>query len=131
MQKFKRYLVIFGIFFILLLGGALAFVMYGSYAEGFRVGTVAKMSKKGLLFKTWEGELTQGFLDSNPADGAASGVATRIWYFTVDGDPVVLGDIDKAIEQGHKVKMFYKEKFTSLPWVGETRHIVFKVEQVQ
>jgi hypothetical protein len=29
------------------------------------------------------------------------------------------------------VKLFYKEKYTNLPWVGDTRQVVFKVEEVQ
>lgn len=132
MQKAKKFLVLFAIFIVLCLAGGFAFMNWASYSEGYRVGVLAKMAKKGFVFKTWEGELSQGFLDnSTQSDGGAAGVATRIWYFTAKDDPALLSGIDRAIEQNHRVKLFYHERYVSLPWVGVTRNIVYKVEEVQ
>lgn len=124
----KRFGIRAGIFVLLIAVATVAFLMFASYGDGYRVGTVAKMSRKGVLFKTWEGELNQGYLDQSPDAG---GVATRIWYFTVDNDQHVLDQIDHAIQQNKKVKLSYKEKYRILPWVGDTRQLVFKVEEVQ
>ena len=83
-----------------------------------------------MVFKTWEGELSQGYLEQAP--DSATGVATRIWYFTVNNnDKEVITQLDHAIEGNKKVKVFYKEKYTTLPWVGDTRQVVYKVEEVQ
>jgi hypothetical protein len=133
MQKTKKILLLLGVLLLVVLIGSASFVMFGSYSEGYRVGIIAKMAKKGFVFKTWEGELTQGFLDNSAsADaGSAGGVATRIWYFTAEDNPEVLGGIDRAIEQNHRVKLYYHEKFVTMPWVGVTRNIVYKVEEVQ
>ena len=133
MQKAKKILLLLGLLLLVAIIGTGAFMMYGSYSEGYRVGIIAKMAKKGFVFKTWEGELTQGFLDNSASadSGSAGGVATRIWYFTAENTPEVLGSIDQAIEQNHRVKMYYHERFVSLPWVGVTRNIVYKVEAVQ
>lgn len=106
------------------------FLMLASYGDGYRVGVIQKISKKGFFFKTYEGELSQGFIEAGQ-DMGASGVGTRVWYFTVENSPTVLGQIDHAIEANKKVKLFYKEKYTTLPWMGDTRQIVFKVEEVQ
>ena len=37
-----------------------AFVTYVPYSEGTRAGELIKFSNKGVLFKTWEGEISQG-----------------------------------------------------------------------
>lgn len=131
MRKMKRFFLGMIAFVIIIAVATVAFLMVASYGDGYRVGTILKMSRKGVIFKTWEGELTQGFLESGQADAGAGGVATRVWYFTVDGDPGVLSQIDHAIQTNKKVKLFYKEKYTLLPWMGDTRQIVFKVEEVQ
>ncbi len=99
-------------------------VTYFTYGEGFRVGTLAKLSRKGLLLKTYEGELQQGFLEPN----ADSGVATRLWTFSVYNEPEVLSQIDEALKRGGHVKLYYREKLKALPWVGETKYLVYKVE---
>jgi len=131
MQKTKRILLLLGVLVLIVIIGSASFVMFGSYSEGYRVGIIAKMAKKGFVFKTWEGELTQGFLDNSASADASGGVATRIWYFTAEDSPEVLNGIDQAIEQNHRVKLYYHEKFVTMPWVGVTRNIVYKVEAVQ
>ncbi len=130
LRKIKRAALGILLFLVLGAGATGAFFMYANYGEGYRVGVIQKVSKKGVLFKTFEGELSQGFIEG-AADTGASGVGTRIWYFTVENDPTILGQIDHAIEANKKVKLFYKEKYANLPWVGDTRQVVFKVEEVQ
>jgi hypothetical protein len=34
-------------------------------SEGVRSGQLIKISHKGMAFKTWEGEISQGFLSTN------------------------------------------------------------------
>ena len=126
--KVKRFFFAMVAFLIVVAIGTVIFLMYASYGDGYRVGTILKMSKKGVIFKTYEGELSQGFLEGN--QDTAGGVATRVWYFTVENDPKVLEQINHAIDTNKKVKAYYKEKYTHLPWVGDTRQIVFKVEEV-
>jgi len=130
LKKAKRFLIAIVAFVLIVAMATVAFLMFASYGDGYRVGVIQKVSKKGVIFKTIEGELSQGFIEG-AADAGASGVGTRIWYFTVENDPSVLAQIDHAIEANKKVKLFYKEKYTNLPWVGDTRQIVFKVEEVQ
>lgn len=115
---------------IVLLGSAAVVLalQYVNYGDGYRVGTVLKLSRKGVVFKTWEGELSQGFLESSPT--ADAGVATRVWYFTVEHNDQIIEQINHAIDNNKKVKLFYNEKYTQLPWLGDTRQIVYKVEEV-
>lgn len=113
---------------VLLALAAGSFFYFGNYSEGFRVGTLLKLSRKGVGFKTWEGELSQGFLEQNPE----LGVATRVWTFSVRGDDTdTLQKLESAMAHGDRVKLHYREKYVRLPWVGETRYLVHDVETVQ
>jgi len=60
---------------ILLLGFAAytAFVLTWSYSEGERVGVIQKLSRKGYVCKTSEGELALYLV---------AGMAPQIWPFT-------------------------------------------------
>jgi len=105
-------------------GGWLAF--FADYSEGYRVGKIIKLSHKGYVFKTWEGTLDFGYLQNDPA----AGVATRIWEFSVSGDQDdVRKQIDDAIAADYKAKVWYREKYFRLPWRGDTKHFVYRVEK--
>ena len=87
-----------------------------SYSSGERAGWVQKLSNKGWVCKTWEGELA---LVSLP------GSSVEKFHFTVR-DEVVANQIMQAM--GKRVSLHYEEK-VGLPSTcfGETRHFVSKV----
>ena len=89
-----------------------------SYSTGERAGWVQKISKKGWICKTWEGELA---LVSLP------GSTVEKFLFTVHDDAVA-EQITKVI--GKRVSLHYEEK-VGLPTscFGETRHFVTKVTE--
>jgi hypothetical protein len=88
-----------------------------SYSSGERAGWVQKLSHKGWICKTWEGELA---LVSLP------GSTVEKFYFTVRDDAVAQ-QIMKAM--GRRVSLHYEEK-VGLPTscFGQTRHFVTKIE---
>ena len=89
-----KFLVAVALLAILIVGGGVWFASVADYSEGYRVGKVIKLSHKGYVFKTWEGTLDFGYLQTDPQGG----VATRIWDFSVaPGDVQVRKDIDAAI----------------------------------
>jgi hypothetical protein len=89
-----------------------------SYSSGERAGWVQKLSKKGWLCKTWEGELA---LVSLP------GSAVEKFYFTIHDDEVAQR-ITRLV--GKRVSLHYEEK-VGLPTTcfGETRHFVTDVTE--
>jgi hypothetical protein len=91
-----------------------------NYSTGERAGWVQKLSKKGWLCKTWEGELA---MVSMP------GAAPEKFYFTVWDDEVA-GELNKVM--GQRVSLHYEEK-VGLPTscFGETRHYVTRVTAVE
>lgn len=122
----RKLLVVVAFLAVAALAGGGWFLFVADYSEGFRVGQVIKLSHKGYVFKTWEGTLDFGYLQTDPT----AGVATRIWEFSVeDSAETVRRDIDAAIARNEKVKVHYKEKYIRWSWRGDTRYFVYKVEK--
>lgn len=80
--------------------------------DGSRAGILQKFSRKGDVFKTYEGELLQqGF--SNQRNGQFS---AQYFYFSV-ADEAVAAQLEKQV--GQYVRLQYKQYKRSLPWRGE------------
>jgi hypothetical protein len=107
---------VFGLIVALLL--YYAFVYFVTYSEGTRSGELIKISHKGVIVKTWEGEISQGI------SGA------QIFTFSVlDKDAVV---IEKLREyQGQYVKLDYVERYATFFWLGDTKYFITKVSKEQ
>lgn len=106
--------LLFAVAIIVLLAVAyFAVVLNWNYSSGERAGWVQKLSKKGWLCKTWEGELS---LVSMP------GAAPEKFLFTVH-DNAVAEQINKVM--GKRVSLHYEEK-VGLPTscFGDTRAFV-------
>ena len=88
-------------------------VLSWSYSSGERAGWVQKLSNKGWLCKTWEGELA---LVSLP------GSVPEKFYFTIR-DKAVAAQLVQVM--GKRVSLHYDEK-VGLPTTcfGDTRHFV-------
>lgn len=99
-----------------------------NYSEGARVGTIRKFSKKGFVFKTYEGELDLGYMAAVPANMSEG----QIWKFSVDASNAdVIKAIDEAQVSKGKVKIQYNEKYWRIPMRGDTKYFVTKAEVVQ
>lgn len=95
-----------------------------NFSEGYRTGVPIKVSKKGVLFKTWEGELNVGGLASSP-----EGAIPSTWEFSIMAkENEVRTNIEEAIDNGKRVKLYYREKYIALFWKGDTKYFVYRVE---
>jgi hypothetical protein len=91
-----------------------------AYSKGERVGFVQKISKKGWVCKTNEGELAMVNIAGQPAE---------MFYFTVRDDALV-----KKIESfaGHRVALQYEEhKGVPSSCFGETAYFVVGVDETK
>lgn len=103
------------------------FVIYVNFSEGKRAGEIIKISSKGVLFKTYEGQLNTGGFSEGDGD-----ITSSIWHFSVKkSEKDVLKAIDDAIDGGYRVKLFYREKYMNIFFIGETKYFVYKVERVK
>jgi len=87
----------------LIIAGYFSFVYYVSYSEGYRAGELIKFSHKGLAFKTWEGELSQGVSE-----------AQRFEFSVEDKETQVIQDLKDM--QGKMVKLTTKSAMP--PFLG-------------
>ncbi len=95
-----------------------------TYNYGNRVGRLIKLSNKGYIFKTYEGELNLGGI--NTTNGGV--LINNMWEFSVEGKSVA-DSLSKL--EGRDVTLHYKEKMNALPWRGESKYIVDKVIQIR
>jgi hypothetical protein len=107
---------------VLVVGGAALYTVVTltfNYSTGERVGFVQKLSKKGWVCRTWEGELAMSPLP---------GVPPQIFAFTVPEDAVA--DKLRAAE-GKRVALSYEQK-RGVPssCFGETEHFVTDVRVI-
>lgn len=91
-------------------------VLHWSYSSGERAGYVQKFSKRGWVFKTWEGELA---MVSMP------GTTPEKFYFTVKDDSVAIA-INRTL--GRRVALGYNQHI-GVPSTafGETEYFVDQI----
>jgi hypothetical protein len=88
-----------------------------TYSEGNRAGVLMKFSKKGLAFKTYEGELNIGGV-GNIANTAQM---NQVWEFSVKDQATA----DTLMQmEGRKVSLHYKQALKNMFWQGETPYFV-------
>ncbi len=104
---------------ILVAAPALVFTIWAgvalnfSYSHGNRVGYVQKLSKKGWLCKTWEGELAQVNMP---------GAMSQIFIFTVRGDSVA--EVIQKLEGGLVALDYAEHRGVPTNCFGETGYFV-------
>lgn len=84
--------------------------------SGVKAGILNNVKHKGIIFKTYEGELIQsGFRPG------AQGLQSNEFQFSIESKEVY----DKLMNlSGQNVKLHYKEYYGTLPWRGYTKFIV-------
>ena len=117
---------LFLVVFLLIVGGILYYITFGYYSDGTRVGSLVKLSRKGYVFKTYEGQLMVGGM----SDGTGS-FNSSTWEFSVDDDnKAVVEALNLSQRTGQRVSLHYEEKFFQLPWNGDTQYFVTAVELI-
>ncbi len=111
-----KFLVKAIIVIILITGAYFSFIYFATYSEGVRAGELVKFSNKGVLFKTWEGEISHGVSE-----------AQRFEFSVEDKETQVIKDLNSL--QGRAVKLHYIERYATFFWLGDTKYFITKVEE--
>lgn len=119
-MRFFTYLLVF----VLLIFGILYLLTGWSFSDGERAGTVSKFSRRGYLFKTYEGVLNVGGFS-----GETGSLTPQFFDFSVKDD-LVAKQITDAVKSGQRVTLHYEEKILRLPWNGDTKYYITTVETV-
>jgi hypothetical protein len=113
----RKFLMITTAMILLFIVGYFTFLYNATYSEGVRSGELIKVSNKGVAFKTWEGEISQGI------SGA------QIFTFSVlDSEEKVISDLQSL--EGQYVQVNYVERYRTFPWWGDTRYFITEVKKV-
>ncbi len=120
MSRFLRSLVIGPIVLLVLTAAWTWLTLSWSYAEGERAGYVQKLSKKGWLCKTWEGEIAMVTMP---------GAIPEKFEFSVRDDTVAQKINALA---GKRVVLHYRQhKFVPTSCFAETEYFIHDVREVQ
>lgn len=112
----KKFLYVVAAVLVLSVVSYFTFTYYATYSEGVRSGQLIKFSHKGMVFKTWEGEISQGI----------SG-AQQFSFSVLDKDKAVI----KALQEleGQYVKLSYVERYKTFAWWGDTKYFIIGVKK--
>jgi len=119
-QKAKRITrkVLWGLLVVGILGmTGYYFARTYTVSEGSRTGLLFKVTKKGYIFKTYEGQLHLG--------GSMMMTDQSIWNFSAKDE-----NIYQTLQQseGKTVTLHYRQMQNAFLWQGDTDYIVYKVE---
>jgi uncharacterized membrane protein YozB (DUF420 family) len=113
-KKVLRWTFTLLIFFLVIF---VYFRYFFTYSEGYRAGLLQKFSNKGVIFKTYEGELILSSVSST----ANVALASEKFIFSVNKKNV---SIQYDTLQGKNVIVHYIEKKGTVPWRGDSKYLV-------
>lgn len=117
MKKFVIYLLLI---LALIIGSTVYWKYYFTYSDGYRAGLLQKFSRKGNIFKTYEGEMILSSVQSN----ANVAIASEKFFFSVTDKNIAI-QLEKV--QGESIVVHYREKNGTFPWNGESCYFVDSV----
>jgi len=108
---------------VVVLGGCLLLSTL-SFSDGDRAGTITKFSRKGFVFKTYEGELLQGGF----SEGTGQLNAKEFLFSVSPGQDSVSRKIESALLTGKRVRLHYEEKYFRFFWMGDSKYYITEVQ---
>jgi hypothetical protein len=105
----------------------LSFMYFGVYDEGVRAGNVLRISKKGMLFKTYEGQLN---LQTFGAIRGANPIMESFDFSVEPSNDQVIKDLEAVALTGERVNLHYVKRYATFPWRGDTKYFITRVERI-
>jgi len=122
-SRFKKFAFI-TLLFLILFGLIYYFICGMSYSDGTRSGILTKVSRKGFIFKTYEGELNIGGVNQ----GEGTIMPLTIFKFSTTKKQIY---DSLEIYQGRKVVLKYRQVIKNFFWQGDTDYFVDHVSLVK
>lgn len=113
-SKAKKYIILISLGLLLILGGWMYYRYWFVYSDGTRVGILQKFSKKGTVFKTYEGEMILRGM-GNKKTTSGNFTSNNFLFSVTDED---LADSLQKL-QGMELELHYENYNNSLPWRGD------------
>jgi hypothetical protein len=122
MKIIKRILL----FLILSVLVVIAFAYWGVNEEGVMAGKVLRISKKGVIFKTYEGKLN---LETFGALKGTSPIAESFDFSVEDDHEDVIKQLEEVSLSGERVNLHFIKRYVRLPWRGDSKYFIVQVER--
>jgi hypothetical protein len=123
-RTFRKILSWMFVVLILLLAAFVYWRYFYTYSDGYRAGLLQKFSRKGTLFKTYEGELILSSVSGN--NNVV--IASEKFLFSVSNDSLS-ARLDTL--QGRNVIVHYRQKNAPVFWRGDSPYLVDGVKPRQ
>lgn len=106
-----------------------------NYSNGERIGVLTKFSKKGIIWKTYEGEMNLGGLREMNNQLGTTYVA-NLWEFSIDSDnpdkEKLAKQLFEALDKGSTIKVKYEDRGMVFGcWHSSTSYWIKSVEIVR
>jgi len=112
----------------ILIGIAAFSIMYFvSYEDGFMAGKILRVSKKGVIFKTYEGKIN---LETFGAMKGVSPIAESFDFSIAKSNPDLIKELEEVSLSGERVNLFFVKYYFAFPWRGDTKYFATKVERL-
>lgn len=120
--KFGK-IILISLVSIIVLALLFFFICGMSYSDGSRSGVLTKISRKGYVFKTYEGDLNIGGFN----DGNGTIMPNSVFKFSVH-DQLTYKKLEEL--QGKRVVISYEQVIKNFFWQGETDYFVIEVKEL-
>jgi hypothetical protein len=118
---FRKFLWKFSLFALLVIAFLVYWFFYNTVSDGTRTVYLVKISHKGNIFKTYEGEALVS-IGANPQ----TSLITEKFLYSVTSK--ALYDSLTRYE-GQKMTLKYKQYRKGLPWRGDSEYIVYDFDK--
>ncbi len=122
-NKFKKFIAI-TLICVIVVWFIYYFICGITYSEGTRSGILTKVSKKGFVFKTYEGDLNIGGF----SQGDGTIMPNSQFKFSVT-DVAIYNKLQE--KEGKKIVLHYKQVIKNFFWQGETDYFIYDVTDVK
>ena len=106
----------------------LCIAYWGVYDEGMTAGTVLRISKRGMIFKTYEGQLN---VQTFGAFKGANPIMEAFDFSVSAADEQVIRDLQEVALSGERVNLHYVARYAVFPWRGDTKYFITRVERIE
>ena len=120
----RKHWVLITITIAAVLAAAAYFRFFFVFGEGVKSGELNYVVYKGVLFKTYEGNLIQTGIRSK----AAGSIQSYEFEFSVENEALAR---ELMLQGGKTLELHYKEYFGALPWRGFTKFVVDSIITVR
>jgi hypothetical protein len=128
LRKTKSFMKKLFIALLLIAIAVFSFLYWGTYENGVMAGKVVRVSEKGMIFKTYEGKLN---LETFGALKGANPIAETFDFSVEKSEDEVITKLQEVALSGERVNLYFKKRYMTFPWRGDTNYFVTKVERLQ